>query len=93
MVLKINMSIKINKDIVVRMIEDNCYLVDAGNHILHRMNETGTLMFTQMKKNSSLRDIVKAVCENYDVGEGEAEKDLNEFINILKEKNILMQDE
>ncbi len=89
--IKINMNtnIIINKDIVSRLIDGEYYLVDSKNHILHSLNETGTFIFKQFKKNSSFKDIIKALCSEFEIDENSAKKDLNEFIRILKEKKIL----
>ncbi len=89
MAIKINMNIIINKDIVSRLIDEEYYIVDSKNHILHSLNETGTFIFKQFKKNSSFKDIIKALCSEFEVNENEAIEDLNEFIRILKEKKIL----
>lgn len=88
-----DMAAKINRDIVSRLLEGEYYIVDSKNHILHSLNETGTFIFEQLKKNNSISDIVKSVCSEFEVDENEAEKDFHEFIETLKDKKILVVDE
>ncbi|MFC2061572.1 PqqD family protein [Elusimicrobiota bacterium] len=83
------MDLKINKDIVVRSIDGLYYIVDPSRQMLHSLNETGTAIFEQMKKGAVAEDIIKYICEQFEVEKEQAEKDLNELIAEFKKKKII----
>lgn len=42
-----------------------------------------------MKENTSLAEIKKTLLEKYDVDKSAVEKDLDDFVSLLKENNLL----
>jgi hypothetical protein len=82
------MDIKINRNIVSRLIEGKYYLVDSKGHILHSLNETGTFIFERLKKKR--KDIIRDICKEYEATPEQAGQDLNEFIETLKSKKICL---
>ncbi|MBN2407022.1 MAG: PqqD family protein [Elusimicrobia bacterium] len=81
---------RINKDIVSRMIRGKYYLVDPRGHILHSVNETGSMIFDSIRKNRSITQIIDMVCDEYDIDRRAAKEDTEEFLELLKGKNILI---
>lgn len=84
-----DMGIKINKGIVSRDIEGNCYIVDSKNQILHNLNQTGTFIFHQIEKNKNKEKILESLSKDFEVDEKKARDDLDEFLEILSKKNII----
>ncbi|MFC2092065.1 PqqD family protein [Elusimicrobiota bacterium] len=86
-------KIRLNKDIVSRSIGGNYYLVDSNNRILHSLNETGSLIFEYLKKNKDIEQIKAALMSEFETYECEVQKDLHEFLQILKSKKIITSDD
>lgn len=54
-----------------------------------RTNEVGRLILEMLQEGRSNEEIVEKIVEEYDVSKEEAERDLLEFINILKFYNLV----
>ncbi|MGM0442461.1 MAG: PqqD family protein [Elusimicrobiota bacterium] len=83
------MKYSVNKNIVPRRIDGKYYIVEPGKQILHSLNETGTFIFSLLKKEKNSEKIVKALCREFDVDKHKAEEDLKKFIDRMKEKEII----
>jgi len=53
------------------------------------MNETGAFIWKRLEKNLSADEIAAAMTKEYNVTPQQAKADVNEYINYLKEKNII----
>ena len=54
------------------------------------LNETGAFLWEALKTDKSESDLVAALLAEYDVDEAIATEDVCEFVNLLKEKNLLI---
>lgn len=82
---------KVKENYISKRVLDNDIVMDiTGNKkILLKLNETAAFMFDRLKKGISFDDLVHAVTENYDIDVDDASKDINEFVNKLKELDVL----
>ena len=80
---------EINKDIISREIDKECYLIDPKRRILHTFNETGNFIFKLISKKHTSDEIINKISEEFQIDKKEAEKDLNDFISKLKENGII----
>ena len=85
---------KISKEFILREIAGEYIFVPVGKTALEfngliTINEIGVLIWEQLQKGSSFDQIIQVILEEYEIDEETAVKDVNEFINYLKEKNIL----
>ncbi|MCX7910605.1 MAG: PqqD family protein [Endomicrobia bacterium] len=87
------MKYKINPQLAFRKIGKETFIVDTKNSYLHKLNEVGSLIWECMKLGLSEKKIIEKILENFDVEYDTAKKDLKEFIEELKEKNIIVNDE
>jgi PqqD family protein of HPr-rel-A system len=55
----------------------------------YSMNSTASLIIKWMKEGKSVSEIKKSLLETYDVEKVSIEKDIEDFIQILREHNLL----
>lgn len=87
-------SMKINKEFILREIAGEYIFVPVGATALEfngliTINEIGVLIWKQLQEGSDLESIVSKVLDEYEIDEDTARKDVVEFIDYLKEKNIV----
>ncbi len=85
---------KIKKELIKREIGGETILVPVGKTVydskgLFVINELGTFIWEMLPKAEKEEDILNAVLSEYDVSEEEAKKDLTEFLNSLREMDII----
>ncbi|MFH1415969.1 MAG: PqqD family protein [Elusimicrobiota bacterium] len=85
-----NSTYRLNRDIAARLVDGSYYAVDSRQQILHSFNETGTYIYTKIAAGSGYSGILKALSDEYDISEENAEKDLQGFMTGLIEKGILV---
>ncbi len=52
-------------------------------------NSLGIAILKQLKEKTSLEGIKESILENYDIDEVTCEKDLNDFLSIVNQFNLL----
>lgn len=85
---------KINKNFILREIAGDYVLVPVGKTALEfngmiTVNETGAFLWTALQEECTEESLVNAVLKEYDAGRREAEQDVSDFLEILREKKIL----
>lgn len=83
------MKFSLNKKIVSRIIDGNCYIVDPQKRILHSLNETGTFIFPLLEKGAARKKIIESLCDEFETDEDTAGKDVDEFLRKMEEKKII----
>ena len=79
---------------MLREIADLNVVVPIGERVvdfngLITLNDTGTFLWKQLQEEVNRRDLINGLLKEYEVSENTASKDVDEFINLLKERNIL----
>ena len=85
---------KIKKGFVKRNIAGSEIVVPVGKatKILNAMitlNETGSFFWDCLQKDITLDELVEKICSEYEVDEERARKDATNFVNLLRENNLL----
>lgn len=85
---------KIHGEYILREVVGEYVLVPVGQTALEfngiiSLNEVGACIWKQLEKNSSRTEMLQAVLEEFDVSEGRAEADLEEFLQMLQERKLL----
>lgn len=60
------------------------------NQQVHQLNELGSFIWNLCEGEHEVQDIIEKVCLEFDVEKDVATKDVHEFLNELKEKNLLV---
>jgi hypothetical protein len=86
--------LKLDKEYVLRQIGDDYVIVPVGNAALGfngmiTVNETGVSLWEQLVKGTSKEGLLQTLLETYEVTQEEAEKDIDEFLDVLYKNNIL----
>lgn len=85
---------KIKKGFVKRNIAGSNIVVPVGKatKVLNAMitlNETGSFFWDCLQKDITLDKLIEMICSEYEVDEERARADAINFINLLKENNLL----
>lgn len=85
---------KIKKELLKREIAGETILIPVGktvydSHGLFAMNELGSFLWDLLPQAQSEEDLVKAVLNEYEVTETVARQDIAEFLEKLRELNII----
>ena len=84
----------IKKELIKRQIALETILVPVGksvydSHGLFALNELGSFLWDLLPEAEDAEALVAAVLAEYDVAEEEARRDIGEFLDKLKEMDIL----
>jgi len=79
-----------NEDFVFRQIDDETILVPIKNNLgdmgsIYNLNEVGAFIWRHLNGEASLADIKHMILDAFEVSERQADTDLCEFVNQLKE--------
>ncbi|NLD27089.1 MAG: PqqD family protein [Acholeplasmataceae bacterium] len=85
---------RIKEGYVLREVVGQNIVVPTGEVALNfngviNINATGKFLWEKLQKECSFSELVQAVLDKYEINQKTAEKDVEEFLNILKAKNIL----
>ena len=82
---------KVKDNFISKHVLDNDIIIDktGSNKNLIKLNETASFMFEKLKEGISLENLIEKMAEKYDVNKDVLENDVKEFINKLKELNII----
>ena len=85
---------KIEKEYILREIAGDYIIVPVGKAALEvngmiTVNETGAFLWKQLTKDTTKEELVHAMLEEYEVSEDEARIDIEEFLHLLQQNNIL----
>ena len=81
---------KRNENYVFRRIENETILVPIKDNVgdmncIYNLNEVGAFIWQNIKCKHSVTDLKKMILSEFEVAESQAEADLDEFVNDLKE--------
>lgn len=87
---------KRNEDFVYRKIEDETILVPIKNNVgdmgsIYNLNEVGAFIWEHLDGEKTLEDLKNMVTAEFDVSDQEAEEDLIQFVDDLKDIEAIHQ--
>lgn len=85
---------KIKKGFTVRNIAGSDIVVPVGNaekifNGMITLNESGAFFWNALLKDTTVDEVVKKVTSEYYVDESKARADVEKFINLLRENNLI----
>lgn len=83
---------KIKGEFILREIGDEVIAVSVGDNGFDgviNLTETGAFLWRLLEKGCAEEELVNNLLQNYNVDENTAKTDVNEFVNKLKEKDLL----
>jgi hypothetical protein len=81
-------------DCVTRQIAGETIIVPVGGHVgdldsVYTLNELGTMIWRLMDGQTSVGQIIEAVCQEYEVAPEEVRKDIADFLHSLAEGGLI----
>ena len=85
---------KIKEDFILRKVADSYVVVPVNNMSLDfngiiNLNETGAFLFRILQNGTSREELISKMLDEYEVTEQKAEKDIDLFIEKVKDADIL----
>ena len=84
-----------NENFVFRQIDDETILVPIKDNLgdmgsIYNLNEVGAFVWEHLNGKASLADIKHMILDTFEVSEQEADADLSDFVNQLKEIDAII---
>jgi hypothetical protein len=79
-----------NPKLAWREIDGEAVIISPEDSHVHELNETASLIWKSADGKHSEDEIAQAVAESYDVGLTEAKADVDELIDVLSAKGLLV---
>jgi len=80
---------KKNSNTASRIIEGRAYVILPDQSRLFQLNEVGTFIWDEISRERTVQELVKAVCDEFEVDPETAGKDVVEFLGVLAEKKLV----
>ena len=80
---------KLKKGIILQKLGDTFVTYDNEESVMHEVNEVGFTILSGIENGKKKAQIVKSIVESFKVSKKEAEKDLEDFVKVLKKKKLL----
>jgi len=83
-----------NKEVVARQIEGETIIVPIRKGVgdmnsVYTLNPVGTVLWHYMAESHTLREMVERICSEFEVTPGQAQGDVEEFVNSLLAENLI----
>jgi hypothetical protein len=72
-------------------VQGQAVVVVPARRELHQLDETATFLWAALAREATVADLVAALCGEFEVDEGTAEKDVREFVSSLEEKGLVVR--
>lgn len=83
------MDYEVREDIISRRIGEEVFIIDLDGRVLHKLNQTGSFIWERISDGGDVKSISRELTEEFDVDMETAVDDIEEFIGVLSEKNII----
>ena len=85
---------KIKDGFMLKEIAGTWVVVPLGARVvefngLMSLNESSVLLWNKLEKGATIDELVKVILSEYDIDEKTARADVEEFVNLVKEKGLL----
>lgn len=84
---------KIKDGFLIRKVASQYVVMPCNNDInfngMISLNESGAFLFNLLKENITKDDMLQAMLNEYDVSKEQALKDIDKFIKVLQDNNLL----
>jgi len=83
------MQFKLNDLLSVRKIENEIFVLNRKTSKLHTFNDSGAILWEALGTSSNSEDLVRVMCDKYEVDHFSAEKDVAVFLDELCQINLI----
>jgi hypothetical protein len=78
-----------SEDVAWRVLDGEALIVDLPGRCLHTCNESATLIVAGLGSEPTAEDLVRVVCDHYDVDAETARADVTQLLTALEEKGLV----
>lgn len=82
-------NLKISDDVAISEINNESVILNLNTGIYFQTNELGSFIISQLNEFTSLENLKEGIMQNFEVPDDQCQIDLLNFIEMLKEKNLL----
>ena len=75
---------------ITKFLDSETFVFDTKKLKVHLLNETAALVWRSINKKYSVGEIIKKVCDEYEVSGEKAEKDLFELLEKYLDQKIIV---
>ena len=87
------LKIGFKKDVIFSDLEDEMIIMDMNSGKYFGLNETGAKIWSLFDKYGDLKEVVKALCEEYEISKEKCEKEVIRFLKRLQQKDLIHVEE
>jgi len=85
---------KIKEDYVLRSVSGQHVVVPTGEEAINfngiiSLNETGKFLFERLQEGRDKETLIQEFQEAYDIDENTAKEDIDDFLRVIRENNLL----
>jgi Coenzyme PQQ synthesis protein D (PqqD) len=84
------MLILAEESLLWREVEDEVIVLDKRTWNYMGINGSGALLWKEIARGASATDLVKRLCERYEIDEQTASADVNAFLGMLERHELLL---
>lgn len=88
-------QMRLKEGFLLKKVAGDYVVIPTGNSMIDfkamiTLNETGAFLWEALQTEKNIQQLVEALLGEYEVDEETASRDACEFVNLLKEKNLLV---
>ena len=72
-------------------VQGQAVVVAPARREVHEFDETATFLWAALARERTVAELVSALCEEYEVEESDARKDVEAFVATLEEKGLVVR--
>lgn len=84
-----NLKFKQSSEVVQKKMEGKTYLLETEKGRLRVLNETAAFIWQECRRVTTIAELSKKVCREYEVKPKTAKKDVARFIQLYLKENLL----
>jgi len=81
---------RIKKGLISEKLSSKITIFDGDKSVLYTLNDSASFIFQKIKNGHDKKKIIDALAKHYDIRHEKAEKDVNELINDLIVRKIIV---
>ncbi len=78
-----------NEEVAFRIVKGEAVMLNPIDNQIHLLNETATYIWLELEKKHDIKDLLEAICEEFEVERQAAQDDLLRYIDGLNQKGLI----
>ena len=77
------------KNVHFQEVNDSLIILNPASGKSHELNESGVFLWKILEENKTYSELTSLLCDEYDVSNDDAQKDVTDFIKEMHAQNLL----